>query len=366
MFEFAGRLGAEYPVFAFSHCRDVVGAVSRAGGVGVLGGAAFSPEEFKVELDWVERNVEGSSYGVNVTFPPAEVMSEEEMAAAIPRKHWDFVGELAERFAIPMEKAGKAGGVGEGYVISQVDARAQIAMALEKDHVGALVSALGPLPLDVMEEVRRARPDMLVGGMCGAARHAIRHKEQGADFVVAQGSEAAGHTGEIGTFVLVPEVVEAVDPMPVLAAGGIGSGRQMAAALALGASGVWTGSIWLASKESDVDPVVIDKLVRAEAKDAVRSRATTGKPARQLTTEWLRAWEEEGAPEPLPAPLQGRLVKESMDGIYGGGVERLMNVPVGQIVGAMAGVRSSRHILLDLVEGYVERVRELGGEIEEG
>lgn len=169
-------------------------------------------------------------------------------------------------------------------------------------------------PADVV--ARAHDRDVLVAALAGSARHARKHKDAGIDVVVAQGYEAGGHTGEIASMVLTPEVVEAVDPLPVLAAGGIGSGRQAAAALALGAQGVWLGSVWLTTSEADMhSPALTRKLLAAGSGDTVRSRALTGKPARQLRTEWTDAWDGPDGPGALPMPLQGLLVAEAVSRI---------------------------------------------------
>ncbi|MBO0732202.1 MAG: nitronate monooxygenase, partial [Acidimicrobiaceae bacterium] len=182
---------------------------------------------------------------------------------------------------------------------------------------------------------------------------------QGVDIIVAQGHEAGGHTGEVSTMVLVPEVVDAVAPTPVLAAGGIGSGRQMAAAMALGAEGVWTGSIWLTTAESDTAPQVIDKLLTASSRDTVRSRCMTGKPARQLRTAWTDAWESEESPGTLPMPLQYMLTADAQRRIARSGQRDLVGMPVGQIVGSMQHVRPVRDVVYDLIEGFIDATQRL-------
>lgn len=178
--------------------------------------------------------------------------------------------------------------------------------------------------------------------------------------IIAQGTEAGGHTGDVATMVLVPEVVDAVGPdVPVLAAGGIGTGRQIAAALALGAQGVWTGSIWLTVTEADTAPVVVERLLAATSRDTVRSRVMTGKPARQLRTAWTEAWERPDAPEPLPMPLQGILYAEAARRIARVQQPDLSGFPVGQIVGRMNRVRPVKDVMLDLVEEWIEATERL-------
>ncbi len=207
--------------------------------------------------------------------------------------------------------------------------------------------------------------DVLVAALAGSARHARKHQEAGIDVVVAQGYEAGGHTGEIASMVLTPEVVEAVDPLPVLAAGGIGSGPQVAAALALGAQGVWLGSLWLTTTEADMhSPALTRKLLAAGSGDTVRSRALTGKPARQLRTEWTDAWDDPDGPGTLPMPLQGLLVAEAVSRIQKYEIDPLLGTPVGQIVGRMTSERSVQAVFDDLTSGFeraVDRVNRIAG-----
>jgi NAD(P)H-dependent flavin oxidoreductase YrpB (nitropropane dioxygenase family) len=206
---------------------------------------------------------------------------------------------------------------------------------------------------------------VLVAALAGSARHALKHRDAGIDIVVAQGYEAGGHTGEIASMVLTPEVVDAVAPMPVLAAGGIGSGRQIAAALALGAQGVWLGSLWLTTAEADLHSSALTrKLLAAGSGDTVRSRALTGKPARQLRTEWTDAWDDPDGPGTLPMPLQGLLVADAVSRIQKYEVDPLLGTPVGQIVGRMNEVRSVRAVFDDLTRGFeraVDRVNRIAG-----
>jgi NAD(P)H-dependent flavin oxidoreductase YrpB (nitropropane dioxygenase family) len=225
-----------------------------------------------------------------------------------------------------------------------------------------LANALGTPPPDVI--LRAHEKGVKVAALVGTVAQALRHVEAGVDVIVAQGTEAGGHTGEVSTMVLVPEVVDAVHPVPVLAAGGIGSGRQAAAALALGADGVWTGSIWLTVKESDLPPALIDKVLAAKSTDTVRSRAISGKPARQLRTAWTEAWDKP-TPGTLPMPLQYMATADATARIYrfagraDSRAKELIGTPIGQIVGRMNTVRSSRDVVYDFMQEFVETVERL-------
>jgi NAD(P)H-dependent flavin oxidoreductase YrpB (nitropropane dioxygenase family) len=202
-----------------------------------------------------------------------------------------------------------------------------------------------------------------VAALAGAAKHALSHVQNGVDVIVAQGYEAGGHTGEIASMVLTPEIVDAVGPnIPVLGAGGIGSGRQVAASLALGARGVWTGSIWLTTEEYqnlNSNKGMTEAFLRAESSDTVRTRVYTGKPARLLKTKWTQAWEDEDAPAPLPMPLQNLLVSDAHNRMNAHGDPDVISLPVGQIVGRMNEVRSVADVMGELVKGYDEAVARL-------
>lgn len=358
--EICKALGIQYPIFAFSHCRDVVAAVTNAGGIGVYGGALNTPEQIEIDIQWIERQVEGRPYGIDLMLPSKFVdLSEEEMQAHIPDAHRKFLDGMMERFGVPPidANAGEQHGL-LGDAKFTPEQNAAILELMFKYSPKVFVSALGTPPPEVVG--RCHAKGMLVGALAGKAKHALRHKKAGLDFVVAASYEAGGHTGEIGSIVLIPEVVDAVAPMPVLAAGGIGRGRQVAAALALGAQGAWCGSVWLTSTESDVLPVVKAKLLSAGSDDTARTKFFTGKPARFLRSEWVDEWERDGAPAPLPTPLQTALIGDYIERIAvnaasgmvdpSTGAGRLISSPVGQIVGAMNVSRSARDIVREMVE----------------
>jgi len=361
----AERFGLQVPIFAFSHCRDVVAAVSRAGGLGVLGALYFTPEELETELAWIDQHVDGKPYGVDVVMPAsytgAELAGadlEAQLEQLIPAAHRDFVERTLDRFGVP-PLAGDAPRTHHLLGWTDATARPQVEVALAHP-IALLANALGPPPADIVAMAHDR--GVAVAALASTARHARKQVEVGVDIVVAQGTEAGGHTGEIATMVLVPEVVDAVAPTSVLAAGGIGRGRQMAAAMALGAEGVWTGSLWLTVAEADSSPVLREKLLAATSRDTVRSRSMTGKPARMLRTAWTDAWEGDGSPGTLPMPLQFMLTAEAFQRIQRAQNPELVGMPVGQIVGAMNQVRPVREVVYDLIQEYlaaVERLAEL-------
>lgn len=367
------RLGIDAPIFAFSHCRDVVAAVSRCGGFGVLGAIAFSPTELETELAWIDAHVDGKPYGVDIVMPASILGGDlgfdpKAFEAMISDEHRRFVDDLLDRYQVPKLPPGEEPHAGLlGWVHDA--ARRQVEVALGHP-VKMIVNALGAPPRDVIDRVHER--GILVAALVGTVEQARRQVEAGVDVVVAQGTEAGGHTGEVATMVLVPDVVDAIHPTPVLAAGGIGSGRQIAAALALGAQGAWTGSIWLTTTESDLHPAAVKKLLRAGSRDAVRSRSLTGKPARQLRTEWTEAWEAPDSPGTLPMPLQFLLTAEAITRINryahveGSGAEKLIGSPVGQIVSRMNAVRPVREVMYDLQNELIDAVSRMSALVGEG
>ncbi|MGW3727840.1 nitronate monooxygenase [Streptomyces sp. F001] len=362
--ELSKKLGVEYAVFGFTPFPAVAAAISRAGGFGVLGAVRYTaPDDLKRDLDWIEAHAEGRPYGLDVVMPAKKVegVTEADVEAMIPQGHRQFVADTLAKHGVPELPDGEASGWRITGWMEQV-ARTQLDVAFDYP-IRLLANALGSPPADVI--ARAHDRDVLVAALAGSARHARKHKDAGIDIVVAQGYEAGGHTGEIASMVLTPEVVDAVGPLPVLAAGGIGSGQQAAAALALGAQGVWTGSIWLTTTEADLhSPALTRKLLAAESGDTVRSRALTGKPARQLRTEWTDAWDDPAGPGTLPMPLQGLLVADAVSRIQRYEVEPLLGTPVGQIVGRMTSERSVQAVFDDLTRGFeqaVDRINRIAG-----
>lgn len=357
------QLGIEFPIFAFSHCRDVVAAVTNAGGFGVLGALAFEKERLAIELNWIDDHVGGRPYGVDFAMPEkyvgkggGEGATVEALSAMIPEEHRKFIHQVLDDAGIPPRpedlgpRVTKAAGLG-------VDAEGpgQVEETLSHPGVKMIVNALGPPPAYVVEQAHSH--NVLVGALAGSPRHAQRQLDIGVDVIVAQGTEAGGHCGEISTMVLVPQIVDAVaGRVPVLAAGGIADGRQMAAAMALGAQGAWTGSIWLLTEEADIYPEVTENLLAATSRDFVRSRAMTGKPARQLRTAWTEAWEQPGAPDPLPMPLQGLLYAEAASRFSRVHSKEFGGSPAGQILGSVDRVRPAREVVADMVEGWISTV----------
>jgi NAD(P)H-dependent flavin oxidoreductase YrpB (nitropropane dioxygenase family) len=360
-------LGVEFPICAFSHCRDVVAAVTNAGGFGVLGAVAHSPKRLESELAWIDEQTAGKPYGVDLLLPPKYVGAEQggidaqQARDLLPEEHRAFVDELLGRYGIAAQAEEPRPRTG-GLNISPKGYEPLLEVAFAHD-IRLIASALGPPPHDLVE--RAHSHDVLVAALAGTTEHARRHAAAGVDLIVAQGTEAGGHTGEVATMVLVPEVVDAVAPTPVLAAGGIARGRQVAAALALGAEGVWCGSVWLTTEEAETAPAVKEKFLAASSSDTVRSRSMTGKPARMLRTAWTDEWERPDTPNPLGMPLQTALITESQvrinqaAGQPGSKARELATYFVGQVVGSLDRVRPTRSVVLDMVEEFIDTIGRL-------
>jgi NAD(P)H-dependent flavin oxidoreductase YrpB (nitropropane dioxygenase family) len=361
--------GIEFPILAFSHCRDVVAAVTRAGGLGVLGAVAHSPEQLDIDLRWIHGEVGDKPFGVDLIVPAKYVGKDEggisasKMRDLIPQEHRDFVEDIMRRYDVPPLPDDIDRSAGNDAAPMTHDQAVPLMDVAFAHPIALMVNALGSPPPDMVERSRAA--GVKVGALAGKASHAVRHVAAGADIIIAQGGEAGGHTGEIGTMVLVPEVVDAVAPVPVLAAGGIGRGRQMAASLALGAEGVWCGSVWLTTEEAETQPLVKEKFLAATSSDTLRSRSRTGKPARQLRSAWTEEWDSPSSPGPLPMPLQPMLIGEASYRIdraakdMSSGAGQLANYFVGQIVGSMNEVKPAGRVVIEMVEEFIEAVQRL-------
>ena len=370
------KLGIEFPLFAFSHCRDVIAAVTNAGGMGVLGAVGHTPETLEIELSWIDEQVQGKPYGIDLLIPnkmdsKEAAISVAELEARVPAEHRQYIEDLLANNGLDTSDLWDQI-VGNDYGNNMRVSGASEVMDVAFQHpIKMIVNALG-VPPEAMFERARAH-GALVGALTGAKEHAIKHAEAGVDVLVVAGTEAGGHCGEVSTMVLLPEVLEAIavyDNLHVLAAGGIATGRQMAACMAMGAAGAWTGSVWLTTAEAETTPTVKEKMLKAHSRNTVRSRSRTGKPTRQLQSLWTDAWGAPDAPDPLPMPLQGLLSKPAMAKIdklaEGGhdGAKALATYYVGQAVGLMNAEQSARSVVHDFMQDYADAVERLSGTIE--
>jgi len=362
-------LGIEFPLFAFSHCRDVVAAVSNAGGFGVLGASRHTPEELELELKWIDEHVHGRPYGVDILIPENMVGRDgsvdiETLRARVPERHKEFVQALLARYDVTLDLDDPRVAKREMPLLPAVSARL---MDVAFSHpIKLIANALGVPPQSMIDRARAQ--GVPVAALVGAKEHAIRQVQAGVDIIVAEGAEAGGHTGEVSTLVLVPEVIRAIQPIrpvPVLAAGGIVTGRQMAAMMALGAAGAWTGTVWLMTSESEASPLIQQKFAAATSRDTVRSKSRTGKYTRQLRSAWTDAWAGPDSPGPLPMPLQLFLSEPALrraehEASRGNRkAEDLVTYYVGQGVGLLDQVKTSKAVVREFMEEFAEAAAEM-------
>ena len=365
-------LDIEFPLVAFTHCRDVVVAVSKAGGCGVLGAVGMSPEQLEKELKWIDEHIDGKPYGVDVLIPNKMVGKDEKfdvdkLAKMIPQEYADFRTDVLANHGIDAPELRKIDTAGSGFAENtQSDGAKALLDVAFKHPIKIIANALG-VPPDWMIQMGKDN-DCKVAALLGTAQHAINQVKAGVDILVVSGTEAGGHCGSVSTMVLIPEVHEAIQPygdVPILAAGGIVTGKQMAAAMAMGASGAWCGSVWLTTIESEVDPVIKEKMVAANSSQTVRSRSRTGKHSRQLVTPWTKAWEAESAPEPLPMPLQPMVAEPALQKVNklaaGGheGAQELATYWVGQGVGLMNQSISASDVVQEFKEDFINAFERL-------
>jgi NAD(P)H-dependent flavin oxidoreductase YrpB (nitropropane dioxygenase family) len=371
-------LEIEFPLVAFTHCRDVVVAVSKAGGCGVLGAVGMSPEQLEKELKWIDDHIDGKPYGVDVLIPNKMIGRDEEfdaekLVAMIPQEYADFRADVLENSNIEASELRTIDTGGSGFAANTQSGGAKALLDVAFNHpIKLIANALG-VPPDWMLQMGKDN-DVKVAALLGTAQHAINQVKAGVDILVVSGTEAGGHCGSVPTMILIPEVHEAIQPygdVPILAAGGIVTGKQMAAAMSMGASGAWCGSVWLTTIESEVDPVIKEKMIAANSSQTVRSRSRTGKHSRQLQSTWTDAWESDKAPEPLPMPLQPMVAEPALQKVNklaaGGheGAQDLATYWVGQGVGLMNQSISASDVVQDFKEDFIGAYERMSGFFEE-
>ena len=361
------ELGIEFPIFAFTHCRDVVVAVSKAGGYGVLGAVGFSPEQLEIELNWIDEHIGDHPYGVDIVIPNKyegmdEDLSPEQLGdmlrSMVPQEHLDFGRNLLRDHGVPLGESGEDNSL-QRLGWTEATATPQVEIALQHDKVTMIANALGTPPVEIIDLIHRK--GRKVAALCGSPGQALKHAAADVDIIIAQGGEGGGHCGEVGSIVLWPQVVKAVAPRPVLAAGGIGSGQQIAAALALGCQGSWSGSQWLMVEESENTPVQQAAYVGASSRDTVRSRSFTGKPCRMLKNDWTEAWQTPGNPEPLGMPLQYMVSGMAVAATHRW-PDQTIDVafnPVGQVVGQFEKVEKTAAVIERWVDEYIDATAHL-------
>ena len=360
------ELGIEFPIFAFTHCRDVVVAVSKAGGFGVLGAVGFTPEQLEIELSWIDEHIGDHSYGVDIVIPNKYEGMDENVSAdelekmlqsLVPAEHLDFARKILADHGVPVDDSD-----GDALQLlgwTEATATPQVEVALRHPNVALIANALGTPPVDMITHIHEA--GRKVAALCGSPSQARKHAAAGVDIVIAQGGEGGGHCGEVGSIVLWPQVVKEVAPVPVLAAGGIGSGYQIAAALAMGAQGAWTGSQWLMVEEAENTAVQQATYANATSRDTVRSRSFTGKPCRMLRNDWTDAWQTPGNPEPLGMPLQYMVSGMAVAATHkypDQSIDVAFN-PIGQVVGQLTKVEKTSAVIERWVHEYLEATNTL-------
>ena len=361
-------LDIEIPLLAFSHCRDVVAAVTNAGGFGVLGASSNTPEQLEEELTWIDAHVDGKPYGVDIVVPEkfegkGQHLGMADLVDRVPEQHSTFVSNLLSEHDI---KATREQVLRMDFRANQEEEGEELLAVALRHPIRLIANALGVPPQFMIDRAKEA--GIPVAALVGAKEHAIRQVKAGIDVLIAQGTEAGGHCGEVTTLVLIPEIIEAIKSIrevPVLAAGGIVTGRQMAAAVALGAAGAWTGSVWLTTPEAETAPYTVEKMIAASSRDTVRSAGRTGKPSRQLKSAWTDAWSAPNSPKPLPMPMQSIISEPSLrriDSLAEKGDEGAQNLAtywVGQGVGLMNKVRPAREVVLDFAQDYLDAAERL-------
>ena len=368
-------LGIEFPLVAFTHCRDVVVEVSKAGGIGVLGAAGYNAETLEIELNWIDEHIDGLPYGVDLIAPTSMAITDANNSAAeiesmIPVEHRRFATSILAQHNIETADVYDDQRAGGGGFLTKNKATNIIDVAFAHP-IKLIANALG-VPPQYMLDMGKAH-GVAVAALVGAKEHAAKQVEAGVDILVVAGTEAGGHCGEVSTMVLVPEVCQYVEDsnVPVLAAGGIVLGRQMAAAMAMGAAGVWTGSMWLTTSEAETSPIIKEKYIQASSRQTVRSKARTGKYSRQLRSPWTDAWESGEAPEPLPMPLQSlvseaplrKVIKLAESGHEG--AKQLATHFVGQGVGLIESIQDTRTVVREFMEDYLLAIERMTATLED-
>ena len=352
------QLGIDTPIFGFAHDVATVAAISRAGGYGVYGATRRFPEEIRDELAEIRRLVGDRPFGVDLVLPPGmpEHNSREAIEAEIPQEHKDFVQSIIDRYQVP---PASGPGMRTRFIRSSEIEANQIEAVLGSS-VNLFACGIGA-PKAVVQAAKARGQTTLA--LIGSPHHVQRSIDAGVDIIVAQGYDAGAHTGPIGTFSLVPQIVEAAGNLPVLVAGGVATGQHIAAALAMGAQGVWLGTAWLFSSEhqAHMHPVNTKKLIEAGSGDTVITRSESGKTFRQVRTAWSQAWEAEGAPSPLKMPYQDVLVGDLLGAIEEHDIEPLIHSGAGQSVGYFNQVRPVQAIMNELEQGAVNALKAQAG-----
>jgi NAD(P)H-dependent flavin oxidoreductase YrpB (nitropropane dioxygenase family) len=350
-------LGIEYPIVAFTHCKDVVAAVTNAGAFAVMGETHHSPDEIAADIKWIREKVGDKPFGIDLVFP-ASVPPEatiDELKAKIPEEQREYTEEIKRRHELPTAK-----NTPELYDLgwmTQDLPRKQLEVVLD-EKVAVLAAGLGS-PQFVLDSAHER--GVQVWSLVGKPRQAKRALESGVDAIIAQGIDAGGHTGNIGTFSIVPQIRAIAGDTPVIAAGGITTGRHLAGAITLGAAGVWTGTVWLASRESDRDMIIKEKILAANATDTRYSDCVSGFTMRTLNSKWHEEWASPDAPDPAPAPYQLLLFADVKQIAVDWNIESFLTEAAGQGVDFVTKMKPAKQIVNDMVEEALDVFEEVTG-----
>ena len=329
---------------------ELVVAVSEAGGLGVLGGAGYTVEELREEI-LETRKLTDRPFGVDLLLPAQQVRRGDaapgearkvplaDALKALPKAHYEWVLKIKDELGLPDTEAV----IGSHSTVSRPHAAVEVCI---EQQVPLFCAGLGD-PGFMVEAAHGV--GMKVLGISGNAKNAGRIARSGADLVVAQGHEAGGHTGRIGSVALWPQAIDAAAPTPVLAAGGIGDGRGVAAALAMGCVGVWVGTRFLASNEGGALDIQKEAIVDATDEDTRRTYIYTGKTSRSTYNRFHDLWEESGL-EPLPFPMQGLLASALVDMFNRAGKKEYVAPFAGQVSGLIHEIKPAAEIVAELVE----------------
>lgn len=378
-------LEIEYPVIlaGMGHVAGVelTAAVSNAGGLGVLGASLMTLDEMRDAIRRT-RELTDKPFGVDLLLPsieqfkapaadgaPAEELTPQKLRelikAILPKEHQEYVKKLMDEIGVEpvdVDAAPRGSGVKLSMDLTTLRVNEAVRIVLE-EKVPVFASGLGNPGFMVPDAHAQG---MVVMGLVGNVKNARRMAEAGVDIIVAQGHEAGGHTGRIGTLALVPQVIDATDPIPVVAAGGIGDGRGLAASLAMGAIGAWVGTAFVTAEEADENDFKKEQIVKAIDEDTVITKLYTGKTLRSIKNRFIDMWDTQKMP-PLPMPMQTLLVAELQASLHAAGKTEYLSGLAGQISGMIKEVRPAKDILDDMVEGAVQILaQKLPGEIKVG
>ncbi|CAJ1332794.1 unnamed protein product [Effrenium voratum] len=323
-------LGIRHPVMlagmnGVSHS-DLAAAVSNAGGIGSIGGLTMTPKVLSKEISWLKKGLVDKTlpFGVDLAIP--------QIGGSARKTNHDYThGHLPELIDIIVQEKAKL-------FICAVGVPPK--WAVEKLHAGGVV----------------------IANMVGSVRNTEKALDAGVDVIIAQGSEGGGHTGDIGTMCLIPQVADACrghvnafgSPVLCVAAGGIFDGRGLAAALALGAAGVWVGTRFICAEESAAPKSHKDKVIASSSADTVRTLAVSGRPLRLIPNDWIKSWERE--PQKVKelcdqgiVPLEHDLKKASEDRRLRSAIFDAINSLAGQATGGVRSVEPAKKIVEDMV-----------------